>query len=100
MKKAFALLLAVLMLMSLAACSGGTSSGSTPAASGSAAPASSSAGNGETVKVVITLPSMNNLPSEEAKQASVTPCLNTYRVWVTISPLTFNRIRSLIIQRT
>ena len=69
MKKAFALLLAVLMLMSLAACSGGTSSGSTPAASGSAAPASSSAGNGETVKVVITLPSMNNLPSEEAKQA-------------------------------
>ena len=77
MKKAFALLLAVLMLMSLAACSGGTSSGSTPAASGSAAPASSSAGNGETVKVVITLPSMNNLPSEEAKQA-VSDALSEY----------------------
>lgn len=77
MKKAFALLLAVLMLMSLAACSGGTSSGSTPAASCSAAPASSSAGNGETVKVVITLPSMNNLPSEEAKQA-VSDALSEY----------------------
>lgn len=69
MKKALALLLATLMLVSLAACSGGAGSGSAPAASGSATPAASTAGNGEIVTVTISIPSMNNLPSEEAKKA-------------------------------
>lgn len=77
MKKAFALLLAVLMLLSLTACANGTSSSSAPAASASTANASSTANNGEIVKVVITLPSMNNLPSAEAAKA-VSDAISTY----------------------
>jgi putative aldouronate transport system substrate-binding protein len=63
MKKFIALLLAEFLMFSLTSCASGTSSGNE-----NSSQSSTSADKGETVTVKITVPTMNNLPSDEASQ--------------------------------
>lgn len=75
MKRILALILATLTAFSMASCAGPTSS-SSASSSGSAANSDSSS-SGDPVKVTIELPSMNNLPGDDAKKA-VNDALSKY----------------------
>lgn len=74
MKKMLALLLTAIMVFTLAGCSGGTTSTGSTAPGGSQA---ASGADGEIVTVKLTVPTMNNMPSDEAKQ-QVADALSAY----------------------
>lgn len=74
MKKILALMLALVMVVALAACSGGDSS-STPAASGSSSEPAASGGDGDTVKLTFT----TSLYVEEPHQVAIDKLVEAYK---------------------